>query len=109
MAARVNKVHEVFKDLASILQRSKERKSSYLHDHTHDGERKNLPWTRRGPPVDVVASFNVKKKPLLVESVLVCFTDCCPCFQDSPASKHGSCFSKYSGAMSFSKEWKKVT
>lgn len=76
MAALVNKVHVVFKDLAaSILQRSKERKSIYLHDHTHDGERKNLPWTRRGPPVDVVASFNVKTKTLLVESVLVCFTE----------------------------------
>lgn len=52
----------------SWLIRSKERKSSYLHDHTHDGERKNLPRTRRGPPVDVVASFNVKTKTLLVES-----------------------------------------
>ncbi len=38
----------------------KERKNKYLHDHTHDGEREDLPRTRRGPAVNVITCFNTK-------------------------------------------------
>ncbi len=40
----------------------KERKNKYLHDHTHDGEREDLPRTRRGPAVNVITCFNTKTK-----------------------------------------------